>query len=199
MRNKKKHRLERVKSKLKKWMHDGKKHKQTNKPAKTKHLIVVVHSPFVCWTAANSNFKPTFIDLFSQLSDRFIYSFVSGLAFGSFNGKEVFICKWCRIFQWIFKSNGNERKISHSFRFIWLMCTVNCSYTEQLCKSSPITTLRPLNQIVIIINEFAIFPRHLIFLCLIFLCCHARVLGSIVDCCIMQELILSGTSTRRTI
>lgn len=110
-------------------------------------MIVVVHSPFVCRTAANSNFKPTFIDLFSQFSDRFIYSFVFGLPFGSFNGKEVFICKWCRIFQWVFKSNGNERKISHSFRFIWLMCTVNCSYTKQLSKSSPITTLRPLSPI----------------------------------------------------
>lgn len=51
MKKKTSHRLERVKSKVKKWMHTGKKHKQTNKPAKTKHLIVVVHSPFVCRTA----------------------------------------------------------------------------------------------------------------------------------------------------
>lgn len=87
---------------------------------KNKHLIVVVHSPFVCRTAF-----PTLSQHLSTYSiSHFIYSsFPTGKAQFTMEKKCLFVNDAIFAMRTLssLKSNGNERKISHSFGIIWLM------------------------------------------------------------------------------
>lgn len=119
------------------WKKEEKNWKEERK--KIKHLIVVVHSPFICPNSnSNSNFKPNIYRLI-----RFPFSFYLFILFverltaytHKWWEKEVFIWKRYSVLFFhfflflssilrhsvILKSNGNERKISHSFGIIWLM------------------------------------------------------------------------------